>query len=441
MALPIANASVTELFQVGVESNSTIGVVAATRRLQTIKCTPSPDTEGKEIMQQGAKIDVGYVLGKEWSTHKIDGTGTFNEICYLLNMFLGQPTITPLATPVGTPATRWVHKSLPTAPDTLTRLSLEYGNGTRDQSYPAAFGQELQIKIDRTSLTLSGTLVAQALNDPITMTVLAPTNQVWTFTVTPTPTSGSFTAQLGTFGTAISIPWNATAAQIATALNAYAAPYANGFSVTGSMPAGPIVITATGFLAQKLLPNFTIVNTGLTGGTVASAITTPGVQATPDSIIVPFSPSLFNFYVDPTFGALGNTQLPDGISATITLGNRQMPKWRINSSDNGTWARPVESKIKGTIELMAQDDVNGMQFLAAMRGNTQQFFRFGSGGGSIDGTNNYSWNLDMAVNWTKPKEFKDDAGIFAVTWDGNITANSGWGAYMVSTVVNTLAAL
>jgi hypothetical protein len=441
MPLPIANASVTELFQVGVESNTAMGAVPATRQMQTWKVDPSPDTAGKEIMQQGAKVDVGWVQGKEWATHKIDGTGSFDEIVYLLNMFLCQPTITPLATPTGTPAQRWVHASKPFQPDTLTRLSGELGNGTRDISFPAMFGQELQIKIDRESLTLGGTLMSQAIVDPFTLTALTATNQVWTWTVTPTPTAGSFTAQLGTFGTAISIPFNATASAIAALLNAYAAPYAGSFSVTGSMPAGPIVITATGFLAQKTMPNFTIVNTGLTGGTVASAITTPGVQVTAGSIIVPFSPALFDFYVDTSFGALGTTKLTDGISATITISNRQMPKWRINSGDNGQLARPVESKLKATIELMAQEDSAAMAMLSAMRANSQQFFRFQAGGPSIDGTNSYLWQLDCAANWTKPKDLKDSDGIFAVTWDGNITANSGWNGWVKSTVINTLAAL
>lgn len=438
------NPSVYQLLQVGVESGS--GAVSATKRLQTIGLIPAPKTTVAPITQMGAAIDVGSILGKEWSEHKISGTGSFNELPYILGMFFGAPTITPLAPPTASPATKWVHKDNYLAVPTLNLLTAEYGAGVRDQQYASLMGSEFQVKIDRDKLELGGNLIGKALVDPFTHTTLNAVNQVWTITETGVPTGGTFTLQLGTFGAAISVPYNATAAQLQTALNAYAAPYANSFTVTGTaLPAGSLAVTGTGFLSGRLLPNFTVVSGGLTGGaspTAVSTLTTPGVQVTPDTgQIQAFSPSSFNVYVDNTFGAIGTTQLPSGFDLTIDIQNRQGPVWRLNSSDAGTYQTGVPMKMKGTVQLTAMDDSVAIGYLTNMRGNTKQFLRFSTIGSSIDGTNFYTWNLDVCLQMTQPKEMKDVNGSWGVVWDGVIVGDSGWGSYLQSTLINTLAAL
>ncbi|MGW4114822.1 phage tail tube protein [Actinosynnema sp. NPDC004786] len=88
-----------------------------------------------------------------------------------------------------------------------------------------------------------------------------------TITVTGGPTGGDFTltAQGGTTG---DIPWNATAAQIMTALVALPNIDASDVIVTGGpLPGSPVVVTWTGRYQGQAQTLITVDDSGLTGGT------------------------------------------------------------------------------------------------------------------------------------------------------------------------------
>lgn len=107
------------------------------------------------------------------------------------------------------------------------------------------------------------------------------TSEVQTLTATGPPTAGAFAA---TFDgeTAAGIPWNTTAAALRTALAALPNLDAADITVTGGpFPGTPIVVTFD--LARGDTPVMTINNTGLTGGTVAVATTTPGTGGGDDT--------------------------------------------------------------------------------------------------------------------------------------------------------------
>ncbi|MGB4825439.1 MAG: phage tail tube protein, partial [Leuconostoc mesenteroides] len=106
--------------------------------------------------------------------------------------------------------------------------------------------------------------------------------EVWTLTVTGTLTAGTFKILHTNEGISdtVDIPYNATAAEIKVLLESLRTIKKGNVLVSGSLPAGPIVITGTGKLAAGNISVATINNAALTGGTVAIATTTPGTSKT-----------------------------------------------------------------------------------------------------------------------------------------------------------------
>lgn len=93
------------------------------------------------------------------------------------------------------------------------------------------------------------------------------TNEQQTVTLTGSPTAGTFTLDYGS-GTPASVAWNATAAQVQTALESLSTISAGDVKVTGGLlPGTSVVVEFTGALAATDVNALTIDTTGLTGGT------------------------------------------------------------------------------------------------------------------------------------------------------------------------------
>lgn len=107
----------------------------------------------------------------------------------------------------------------------------------------------------------------------------AATNEVQSVTITGTPTGGTFTLSYGGQTTA-AIPYNATSAQVQTALRALSTVGSTGATVTGGPgPGSPFTVTFGGLLAGANIAQLTSSAASLTGGTtpaVVVATTTPG---------------------------------------------------------------------------------------------------------------------------------------------------------------------
>ena len=116
-----------------------------------------------------------------------------------------------------------------------------------------------------TDLTMDVTATT-TLND-ILNRLNSQTNEQQTITLTGSPTAGTFTLDYGS-GTPVSVAWNATAAQVQTALETLSTISSGDVKVTGSqLPDAPIVVEFTGALAATDVNALTIDTTGLTGGT------------------------------------------------------------------------------------------------------------------------------------------------------------------------------
>ena len=121
MTLP---ASVFQGIQVGVEG--TPGTpVAANKKLLAVSMIPSPQTETKPFRAMGNKYASFASLNKEWSSIKIEGVPTYNEIVYLLSGLLHY------AAPVqqgATAAYKWTFLSNTSAADVGKSFTIEQGD-------------------------------------------------------------------------------------------------------------------------------------------------------------------------------------------------------------------------------------------------------------------------------------------------------------------------
>jgi hypothetical protein len=156
--------------------------------------------------------------------------------------------------------------------DVDTRVDLYIPAGAANK--PAAFG-----------LVLSKALAVFLVCDQAVTLKSGGTDAVQTVTVTGGPTGGSFTLTFAGQTTA-AIPYNATAAQVQTALTALAAIGAGGVAVTGGpLPGTPVVVGFRTLNSVQAVALMTHAD-ALTGGTapaVAVATTTAGVA--PDTTV------------------------------------------------------------------------------------------------------------------------------------------------------------
>lgn len=109
------------------------------------------------------------------------------------------------------------------------------------------------------------------------------TAEVWTLSVVGGPlTAGSFTfthTQMG-ITDVITVPYNATQAEIQSLINEMRTIKKGQITVNGSLPLGPVTFTGAGKFAAGDLVIPVINSAGLVGGTVAITTTTPGTGKT-----------------------------------------------------------------------------------------------------------------------------------------------------------------
>lgn len=110
-----------------------------------------------------------------------------------------------------------------------------------------------------------------------------PTAEVQTLTESGTITAGTYKVVLtieGVTGKSRAIPFDANAATVQAYLNKISTiKHGGSVTVTGTLSGG-FTVTFGGNLANANVPQFTVENAGLTGGTVVAATTTPGVSRT-----------------------------------------------------------------------------------------------------------------------------------------------------------------
>ena len=161
--------AVTQLLQVGLETVPGTAV-AAGKLLPSLMLTTGIDGTFTEVRSSGYKYPADEVIGKEWSTSKISGQPTYDEMAYLLSSVLMKPT----PATVETTGKAWTFAPSSTAEDTIATFTVEQGSAVRAGKYAYGIVTELSLKGDREKVEVSGSMMGQLYSDGITMTA-APT--------------------------------------------------------------------------------------------------------------------------------------------------------------------------------------------------------------------------------------------------------------------------
>ena len=131
-------------------------------------------------------------------------------------------------------------------------------DGYKPNGDPLGSGPATDLTMDVTATTTLNDVLAH-LNDK--------TNEHQTITITGTPTGGSFTLDFQATGSPATVAYNATAAQVQTALESLSTISAGDVKCTGGqLPGTPVVVEFTGSLAAQDVVPIEIDDSGLTGG-------------------------------------------------------------------------------------------------------------------------------------------------------------------------------
>ncbi len=403
--MAVARSSVSQRTLIG--SEVTPGVaVPAIRRLPTLMIHPKPEVTTKAYRMQGTKFHNQVVLGKEWTSATVDGEGSYSELIYPLASVFGTPAA---PTVIGTSAYQWTFAPSSTITDTPATFTVQHGDQNNAVQFPCGIFTDFTMNVTREEVSVTSTMIGQALSTGATFTA---TNQVTTITFTGTPTSGTWTI---TFQgqTTTPLAYNATTAAVQTALAALSNIGAGNVTVTGTASVS-YVITLAGTLAATNPPVMTCNTTGLTPATTNTVVlTTPGTPKIVEQ--VPIIPNQVSIFMDPTYAALGTTQLIEVTSFSFSITGRWAPVFYVDATHN-SFVDIVEAlpKITGKIEMKA--DATSDAFLAQLRAGTTKYMQVVCTGAAITGGGNYSAKFNLPFQIEKPEGYTDQGGLYAFGW-------------------------
>lgn len=161
-------ASVFQGVQLGVETVYGTGV-AANKKLTGTNIEPGPRVELETFRSLGMKFASVAALNKEWAEATLSGPITYTELIYWLSSLMR--TTTPTG---ATLARTWVFDMAEDAADTVKSFTIEQGSAERAHEITGALVTGLTLDFSRDGCEMSGTIMARALEDGITLTA-APT--------------------------------------------------------------------------------------------------------------------------------------------------------------------------------------------------------------------------------------------------------------------------
>lgn len=152
--------------QVGVETTPGTGV-SASKYLQSLGFMLKPELEMQRFRPAGSKVDTLVTLGKNYASGDLTGRGTYDEIVYALSSVL---CTSAAVTTTGTTGKLWTFTPTWNAEDTQKTFTIEQGGSVRAHKVVGAILTDFGINITRDTVDLSGTVLAQAFTDGITLT-------------------------------------------------------------------------------------------------------------------------------------------------------------------------------------------------------------------------------------------------------------------------------
>ncbi len=152
-----------------------------------------------------------------------------------------------------------------------------------------------------------------------------------------------------------------------------------------------------------------------------------GITMTAAPTAIALQPSAgkhFNVYLDPTFGALGTTQLPDALTTDFLFSGLYNPFFALNRANLGFSAH-VDGKPATTFKMMLPADSVGMGILSYLQAGQTVFMDIKGQGLPID--NNQTLTFGGGVT----------GGNFTLSYKGQTTANITYAVGLTAATVNT----
>jgi hypothetical protein len=185
------------------------------------------------------------------------------------------------------------------------------------------------------------------------------TNEVQRLTLTGAPTGGTFKLRFGSSQTAGTLPYNASAAAIQTALRALPTIGASGVTCSGgALGSAPVDVTFGGILGRKDVLPIQVVAASFVGGTspaLTQSTVTPGVEGTQRSAVA----GQILLYGTEIYFNHGTPYAPDwrpyapaGISTTIVT---KATSYALTAADSGKTFRPTAGGVVFTLPVLADN--------------------------------------------------------------------------------------
>lgn len=162
--------TITQSVQIGVEV--TPGTpVAATKRLGSMGFNIGPQTEFSPLRPIGQKYPSLQILGKEWAEADLEGSPVYTELPYAFSSFINSPSVSQImdgATATG--AYLWTFQSNTFGDDSPKTFTVEQGSSFRAHRVSNCILMEYSMEWSREEIELSGTWLARAIEDGISLT-------------------------------------------------------------------------------------------------------------------------------------------------------------------------------------------------------------------------------------------------------------------------------
>jgi len=158
--------TIAQVTQIGVESTPGTGV-AANKLFLATGISPAIKVDMQRFRPMGQKFPTVLVPGKEWVEAKIDGSGSYTELTYLLASLLTDPGA---PTTVDTTAKKYTYNPSASTEDTPKTFTIEQGSAVRAGKFSYGIVNELQLGFSRDGIDVSGSVLGQKYQDGITMT-------------------------------------------------------------------------------------------------------------------------------------------------------------------------------------------------------------------------------------------------------------------------------
>jgi hypothetical protein len=308
-----ARATVFNTTLLGVEVTKGTSV-SPVKRLLATGFNLKPKVPVVPFRPMGSKYATTAVRQKEHTEGDIEGTLSFNDICWLASGLLETAAIT---TPSGATNTRrWTWNPAVFGPDDNVAFTVQMGSSVRAEQAGYVLIDGLTLRVTKEQAAISGNIIGQELTESITLSTGR--NEVQTVTI-GTNTAGQFNLTYSGQTTA-DLAFSVSGAAVQAALIALSNIGPSDVSVTG--PAGgPWIVTFTGTLAAQDVSLMTLADGGtpLSGGTGQTVTTTTGGLALADVAEQPVDPNLFTLYAGSSLASEVQTITRQATGGTFTL--------------------------------------------------------------------------------------------------------------------------